>query len=49
MPTCPECGHLFAVLEDEDDHQHDCPHCGYGSHDDDETDEEPDDESLRDA
>ena len=34
MPTCPRCHKHFRVLEDEDDGQHDCPCCGYSSHQD---------------
>lgn len=30
MARCPKCHKHFAVLEDEDDGQHGCPHCGYG-------------------
>ncbi len=46
MPRCPQCRRSFRVLEDEDDGQHDCPHCGYGAHDDD--DEENDEDETDD-
>ena len=26
--TCPRCGRVFRVLDDEDG-EHPCPHCGY--------------------
>jgi hypothetical protein len=45
MATCPACRHHFRVLEDEDDGQHDCPHCGYSRHHD-TPDEEEDDMSV---
>ena len=33
MARCPHCRRGFRVMEDEDDGQHDCPHCGYNPHD----------------
>ena len=43
MARCPHCRRGFRVMEDEDDGQHDCPHCGYNALDDrDEEDEEED-------
>ena len=31
MARCPACRSSFRVLEDEDDGQHGCPSCGYGT------------------
>ena len=33
MARCPHCRRGFRVMEDEDDGQHDCPHCGDSAHD----------------